>query len=270
MNERDIKQKMEFIRLYKKATDCAGFSVFKNISSIRISFSIYYENYRTLKKSFETYYSDENLITQNSVKRWRKQRIIIKDFHNLVASAQSYVDYIKTSKNQVLLSEIIQHQLDKQIFKSPQYQFIRALRNFLIHHQILPLISIKSLMRGENGVNKSLRFESIDRQIFEDYLNERIKDPKKTQDRAAKAFLDSKIDKVNLNEIVEESMNLFRSFHHWLVIQIVNENYNSLHDFSKNVSENHKFALKFKLNKSIPITFSQEKYLNYLLRKAKG
>jgi len=106
MNERDLWEKMEFIRLYEKSTACAGFAVFKNISALRISYSIYYENYRTIKRSFKTYYSDENLINQNSVKRWRKQRIIIKDFHNLVTSAQSYVEYIKTGKNHFLNSAI--------------------------------------------------------------------------------------------------------------------------------------------------------------------
>jgi hypothetical protein len=267
MNQEDLRIKEEFINLFKQAKDCKGFNVYKYLSIIRIAVSVYYENYQSFKKSTQEFYFHENLINENSIKRWRRQKLIIKDVHNLISSAQSYFDYLNGIESQSFIPELKIRQINEELNTKPICQFVRSLRNFIIHNQILPLISVKAYPNKLDVNNDFVRYESIDKRLFDNYLSDRILNPKNIKDKIAKDYLDNMPPKINLNIILEEFTTYIKGFHQSIVIQIVTGNKDSLVDFLNKVHETHRHAEKYNLNKSIPVTQSQERHLKYLIYK---
>jgi hypothetical protein len=167
------------------------------------------------------------------------------------------------------MSELLRCQFKDELNSKPIYQFVRALRNFIIHNHILPLISIKLHSNDLDRNNNIVRYESIDKRLFDKYLSERILNSTNMNDKVAKDYLDNLPLKINLNKILDEFTAYINDFHQRIVIQIVTENKGLLVDFMNKVHETHNHAKKFKLNKSIPVTQSQERHLKYLLWKAK-
>lgn len=263
MNEKD-KLVIEFLTKIKNIRASAGFTIIRKIWTFRTSFSIYAENYRVLTKTLNKYYENTNIHRENSVNRWRIQRTIIKDIHNLISSAKSYIEHISKMNS----SQSFQQKISKEFEKNPLYHFIRSLRNFLMHEEPLPLISEIEFSRLETGQVETSQFESMDKKSFKNFLKRRTNNGQNSQDAMAMNYLEHLPDKFNLNTILQEHNKLLCSFHEWSILTYVKENNTILNSLSTEIEKIHQDAFKNNLTQDHPMTKGQLRHLNFLLFKS--
>jgi hypothetical protein len=267
MDERN-KLIIGYMKEAQRIRESSGFKTLRILNSIRTSFTIYSENYRTLSKTLNDFYSSSNIISDNSVKRWRRQRIIVKDIHNLVSAAFSYVDHTKKKD----CFKIVKTRIDEDFEQNQLYNFIRALRNFLIHQEPLYLISRQENYRIETGDILSKQYESMKNDSFEGYLSNSFINSKgkNTKDKMALDYLRSLPGYINLNTIFADYNSHITTFHHWFLLSLVYEQKDELITFLNNIDGLHKYALDSKLNPEYPITKEQVRHLKLLLSKCEN
>jgi len=263
MNERN-KYIANFMKRIAAIKESSGFDALREIRTFRTSFSIYSGNYRVLAKTLKRYYANTKIHSENSVKRWRKQRIVVKDIHNLISSAHSYVEHISEKKS----SKSSKNKIPAEFENHPLYHFIRALRNFLIHNEALQLISRKEYSHTENGEVSILQYESMNKESFKSYLETSTKNSHNTYDKLAIQYLQQLPDKINLNTIMEEFHDLICSFHKGFILTYVSENKDDLHNLYSEIMELHKDAESNGLTQGHPITKAQLRHLHLLLKKS--
>lgn len=262
MNERN-KLEIQFLKRAMAIRNSSGFHALLELNTIRTTYFIFSENYRIYLKTLKHYYLDQSNILNNSVKRWHRQKIVIKDIHNLISSTISYVDHINNSN----CSNNVKEEIEK-IKNKPLYNFIRALRNFLIHREPLYLSSRIENHTIETGEISSLQYESFNKQTFEAYLEEKSENTKKSNDRMALNYLKTLPENINLNLVFNELKDLISTFHFWFVLNYVKTNRESLKAILTEVDSLHDEAIKNKLKKMYPITHGQYRHLKCLLFRA--
>lgn len=262
----NVRDKLE-IQLFKKNQEIknsSGFYALLELNTIRTSYFIFSENYRNYSKTLKCYYSVSSNILNNSVKRWHRQKNVIKDIHNVVSSAKSYVDHLKQIECTAIAKKRV-HEFERE----PLFNFIRALRNFLVHREPLYLSS-----RIENhtikGEISTLQYESFKKQTFEAYLEMRSVEAKKSYDRMALEYLKNLPEIINLNLIFSELKDLLSNLHSWFVLNYVNANRLSFKAILAEIDNLNNEATKNKLAKMHPITQGQYRYILHLLCKAEN
>lgn len=263
MDERD-RYIFDFMKRIEEIRKSSGFDILQKIRIFRTSFSVYSENYRVLTKTLKQYYSNERILLENSVTRWRKQRIVVKDIHNVISSAKSYVDHISKMDS----SETVRQKIKAEFERNPLYHFIRALRNFLLHKEPLSLVSRIEHSRLKTGQIKSLQYESMNKASFTNYLTQRTSNGQNTHDTMAIQYLQQLPDKINLNTVMREFNDLLCSFHNWFILIYVTENNADLQNLCSEIKELHQDAATNGLTQDYPITKGQLRHLNILLKKS--
>jgi len=221
-----------------------GAKSYNDLSALRTAFFIYKENYRVLRKAIQNYYKQPEILKEDSVRRWRRQRILIKDFQNSLTSAWSFVERYKNPK---------------YYLKDTFHCFFKELRNFTVHKQILPLLSVS--LHKEDFTE--IRYETFKRENFQKYLENSLKEhPNRIGYEKALSYLLSLQKDKSLNEILADYDSKISKYYIDEVRNIVNTNYENLMKFSTETGEVHKHFPNH------PITASKLRHLNYLLLKA--
>lgn len=223
-----------------------AYSTFQDLLNLKMPYFIYRQNYIKLRKSLNEYYSHPNILELSSIKRFRRQRMLIKDFHNVLASARVLAEFI-----------------DEDYLQDEFHCFMKELRNYIFHISHLPLIS-----KWTSGRNLPVRYESIQREKFELYLNNQIEEhPKWKGLRLAINFLVRIEDSINLNEIFEQ-------YNQKLIILnevcLINYLKNNSEELAMLISSTEQVQLIFDelgARNSSPITRPRLRYLKYVLNK---
>ena len=240
---------LKLIHEFENLHATEGASIYRELTRLRTAIFIYKENYRTLKKALRKYHSDQHNIAENTIKRWRPQRILVKDFHNVIMSARTYVE-----------------QNNKNHLNDPFHCFMKELRNFIVHREGLRLIS-----RAITEEGKMIRYETIDWKTFKVYLDERIHEFRKKQKieapKHAKDFLSKLPDKISFNKLLEEYDRIITAFHTDYFLDKVAANRTSLRKFVKEVAIIHQKAKELKMPPDHPITEAQLRHLRFVIRK---
>jgi hypothetical protein len=257
---------LNFLKRIENCRNSRGFYHLIEIRKIRTSFFIYSENHLDLKRTLKQYYSNPNILTENSIIRWRAQRVIIKDVHNVISSSISFIDRIY--KNKKDFPKTVENELILKIKQEPLYNLIRALRNYLIHIEPISLVSKKHHTIHTSGNIEIFQYESMNKDSFINYLKDRAKNDKNEWDKKALEYLKNLPDKINLNKLIQDFDILISSFHKWLIMIYTNENRAYLQDLKKEVTAIHYEASSKGFNKDLPITKAQLRHLNLLLTKS--
>lgn len=248
------KKDEEFLRLFRivdKLMITEGAVIYKDLMHLRTAIFIYKENYRILKKTLKSYHSDIRNLNSNSVKRWRQQRVLIKDFHNVLTSVRTYIE---------------QHDYQESYLKDPFHCFMKELRNFIIHKQTLRLVS-----KATAEKRKFIRYESMDWKAFENYLDEQINEHKKRNGlKYAKDYLLSLSGKVSLDKVLEDYDRKVSLFHKGFLLDKVRANSGQLEEFAKEVTNIHQKEREIGMTTDYPITKPQLRHLLFLIIKSKS
>ena len=238
----------------------SGFYALLEFNTIRTSYFIFSENHRIYFKTLKHYYSDLSIFHNNSIKRWHRQNILIKDIHNLISSTISYIDHLK----QIDCTEIAKNKII-EFEREPLYNLIRALRNFLIHREPLYLSSRIDNFSTDTGEFSTLQYESFNKQSFLAYLKKRSDEPNNSKDKKALEYLKTLPEIINLNKVFEELKDLISKFHNWFVLSYLKEHKQALVTLISEIDDLNNEAAKNKLYKMYPITQGQYRYIQFLL-----
>jgi len=236
-----------------------GRSVFKEVSAIRQSFNIFSDNYRTFNKTTKKYYS--NRLGLVDYKRWHYQRIVTKDIFNLISSGFAYLEHYDKSRSYL---------------NEPLFAFLKELRNFITHHQALPLLSTfkSKSVDADNDVERRVeteQFETFEPEKFQVYLEKQIiKYSKREGLKLALNYLTQHKDKIQLNQIFQDFNQELEKTHHLSMLSYVDSKRSILEEFYVKVHEIHKKLKEFGIKPKHPISPAQLRYLNWLLLKSKG
>jgi len=265
LNQRD----REFIQCSKKIAEqrnLIGFSQQKILSSYRTSFFIYKENLVSLRKVLKKYYEIHDTLYEKDVKRWHIQRNIIRHFHNVISSANSFIDHLKRTKRKAgFLSEF--EQKFETLFKNNElHDFMHVLRNYVLHIHCLPLISRKD-MRRNNGKKEVRIYESLDKHRIIEFINSLNTKKDSNAFPKAKSYMEKTTDKISLNNVVNDYDKILTDFYSWFIRNYIIHNKNN---FLELVAVNEKFrefAKSKNLNTENPLNETQVRYLKYLVDK---
>lgn len=252
-----IQNEKEFLKLLalRKSNN---FNTIEVIRNIRAAYSIFYINYLAYSKVCNLFYKMEisNMIS-NDCARWRKQRLIVCNVHNLLASGISFIDCVE----KFWISDILKNKKQRLFYNDDGfYHFIREFRNFLIHRQPLPLISKYKCIENGKKVNK--KYQAINIKEIHCYLNTK-RDSEYLN--FAKYYLSQQGKEINLDKILEKFYNLTKEFYNWLLLRYIYDNRKSLRELIsqiENITGNNNQDI------SLPIPESQKRHLKWLLKKA--
>ncbi|MCR8667402.1 hypothetical protein NO995_06905 [Aestuariibaculum sp. M13] len=223
--------------------------IVQGIFNIQISFFIYRENYRLLKRNLKSNYNDIETITSNNQKRAHFQKKIIKDLHNTITSARSFLEYFDK---------------EKSFLENDFHCFMKELRNYLVHQDHIPLISKLKYNQLEQK-----RFESFNTFFFNEYLDKQIEEyPKRNGLKKAKLFIHKIGNEPSLNEILTSYDEKLNEFYKKLIMNIISAYYTALKNL---VQEINSLNIKLKncnlnIDTHSPLTEAKLKYLKLLLK----
>jgi len=246
----------------RKLREHVGCRYFKKyLLVIKGSHSIFYKNYYDWRKVCKEYRDVDGAVRFNDAWRWRKQKAIIRSFHNLIVSFRSYVEYLKEIKKREDINQEIKSFLDKEVDifeKSHLTCFVILLRNMIVHRQMYPLRS-KGIGREEekSGEIYMHRFQSINRADVEEYINSQGHRPSK---EAAKPFLSLQPKDINIEAILDEHFVAVNEIHQKVTYKFISVFRNELVSFRDEVADHLK-----DFNDNDPINRLQLRYLQFLL-----
>lgn len=244
------KQILERVELYREFDNLIrgteGYKKFRELLEFRTSFFVYRRNYIDFNNSIKEYYSTLDTLHNNSIKRWYRQRNIIKHIHNVLYSARTLVE--KYWKGEVLDDSF--------------HCFMKELRNYITHKNSFPLTSKRILSNGEIR-----RFETIRLDGFKEYLEYEIcEHPKWNGLRLAEAFLIKVESDINLNELLfkyNDKLNEMHkkhvSHHFFINKQVYLILVKQLEDYICSLGENG-------YTPGLPLTKAQIRYLKMNLK----
>lgn len=150
----------------------------------RSSYLIFLDNSRVVRISIKKI----NLVPLGELsinKRWRLQRELVKDLHNVMVSGQNFLDHLKHT-----------HRFSESVHDKDYSVFFRELRNFLVHNDAFPLVT-----RNEYKRDHEPRFyQAMDKSTFYAFVNKKgIKILDKLKSEPAKV---TKRESVQLSELL--------------------------------------------------------------------
>ena len=222
------------------------FRSFKSLLKLKMIYFIYRQNYIELRKSLNEYYIHPNILEYNSIKRFRRQRILIKDFHNVLASARVLAEFI-----------------DKNYLQDRFHCFMKELRNYIMHVSHLPLTS-----KMTSGRILPPRYESIQKEDFQTYLNQQVEQfPKRIGLKLANKFLLQTQDSINLNEIFAQYDEKLKCLHKVCVSNHIKRNSTDLQYLIMLTERAQTIFNQIGAQNSSPITKPRLRYLKYVLKQ---
>src|SRR5690606_6725292 len=160
----------------RKLREHVGYRYFKKyLLELRGSRLILVVNYYEWKKACKSYHDADRETRFDDTWRWRRQRAIIRAFHNLIVSFRSYVEHIKELVERENINQASKEYLQNELSlfeKSHITCFVVLLRNMMVHRQVYPLIS-KSIGREDpkSGERYFHEFQGINSEEVVEYIN---------------------------------------------------------------------------------------------------
>lgn len=251
---------------YDRLKMTSGYIQYKALRTFSSSFQIYIQNRVSYKRSIDKYYSRKLLSKRNASKRWRVQREIIRNIHNLIFSIIAYKEYVY--KN--IQETDDKSKIDKCFVDNDQFHVIRVLRNHIAHSEVLPLISRMKFNKDRFGQLETFQYESMFKRNLIDYLEEIVnKNPKREYDKRALNWLKNEAENINLSYIFDSFHSTVASFHAEFILGFTKANLTILDTLSKEVQLLHTMASELNIDQSMLLSHTQLRHLNLLLYKAK-
>lgn len=247
----------------RKLREHVGYRYFKKyLLELRGSRLILIVNYYEWKKACKSYHDADRETRFDDAWRWRRQRAIIRKFHNLIVSFRSYFEHIKELVERENINEESKGYLRNELSlfeKSHITCFVVLLRNMMVHRQVYPLIS-KGIGREDpkSGERYFHEFQSINSEEIEEYINSPGHRPSKER---AKPFLKQQPKDLDIESILYQYFLSVNELHQKVMYACISALKNELFAFYVDVADHLK---DFKGN--IPINRLQLRYLHFLLR----
>jgi len=259
ISENGIVNIQQYFQMVDKVKTSEAIKLYKLLSGTRQSFIIYKYNHIRLKKRLTRYYQDQLNTFNDDIKRWRIQRKIIGDFHNVISSAQHFIEYLKKGKRQTNFKDELESELKSRFISNELYEFIFVLRNYISHVNRLPLISRMELVKDKKRINP-ISYESLDKRKMLEYIES--EKPKYSQ---AKSFLNRSEDFINLNDVIFDFDKNLNGMYDWFVQKFTKANKLKIEELVFITEECFSFAKNFGFEQSIPLNKIQVRHLKILL-----
>ncbi len=239
------------------------FKIWLSVWNSRMSYQIFLENNRSVKLNFKKLNSVNLFIIKNT-DRWRKQKKLVKDIHNVISSGFSYQDHLIARKYN-----------DKSHDQDP-YAFFRYLRNFIIHENAFSLVTKLE--------NRSI-FQAMNKGPFIAYLqsklNTNIENNTKRDQKERKKLEGVLKYTINLPEVFnfEEIYNSYQEniigLHYRYIKKVVKANLSSLKNLHLRAEAHEMRCSNYHQNSNISISdissllnSYQIRYLRILIKKS--
>lgn len=261
-DEINVKNLFECSRKVEELRKLKGFNCYKLLTGYRQSFFNYKDNFISLNRQLTFYYKNQLELFSRDIKRWHIQRKVIGKFHNVISSAQFFIDYLKKDKRKIFFEKELLNEIEIVFEKSELGAFILVLRNFITHIQRLPIIS-RYEPKKNNGIINILQYESIDKSKIIEYLESE----NKKNYTLANSFMINSPQVMNLNEIISEYDRVLSEFYEWFVSKFMFYNKSHFIELIKKNNEFQDFACSIGLKTDNPLNKTQVRYINYLIEK---
>lgn len=239
-------------KVLKEFNGDEGLEIFRKITRLRITYSTYRSNFIQLKKKLSKYYQSYEIVKENSIRRWRTQRDIGRQFTNTILTSQTFLEhYHKKKENRVF------------------HAFMKELRNFITHKESLSITSHLIAKSREIDIE---RFDTFQQQEFMSYIEGKIeKDIKKNhlQSTYAKQYITGRGKKIKLNKVIDDYHVILEEIYTKELTIMVSRNIVCLKEL---ISEAHILNEKlkqFNFNYGFPLNSIQLKYLECLVEKVR-
>ncbi len=129
----------------------------KAFQQARSSYLIFLDNSRAVRISIKKL----NLVPLGDMsidKRWRLQRELVKDLHNVIVSGQNFLDHLKHT-----------HKFNEAVHEKDYSIFFRELRNFLVHNDAFPLVTRNEYKREQ----EPKFYQAMDKSTFYAFVNKK-------------------------------------------------------------------------------------------------
>jgi|GEM_PF-2669097 len=247
----------------KKLREHVGCRYFKkHLLVIKGSHSIFYKNYYDWRKVCKEYRDVDDAVRFNDAWRWRKQKAIIRSFHNLIVAFRSYLEHIKGFVKKEHTSDEFREYIGGQlsVFENDELtNFVVVLRDMMVHRQIYPLVSKGILKDNHKNREKDMyHFQSINREKVEEYVNSSIRD--KIKKEIVTTFLQAQPQDIDIESILDQYFIGINTLHREIIFGYISAFKDALMVFS-DVAAVH---LK-DFNDNDPINRLQLRYLQFML-----
>lgn len=240
----------DFRKMSMKLNNHKGFEAYRLIMSYRTSLSTFNLNFLELKKLLASP-DILNLLEVQSIKRWKRQRMIQKCLFNTITSALTYIEHLQ--KKEIL--NIFSNSSTEIYNKIPIFCFFKSLRNYIVHYNSFDLITV---YRAE------ITFQALKKNNFEDYLISQTKNPKRSWDKTALSYLQGMADKEDIMIHLELYRNYIQDIHKTIIVNSINGNYEELLNFREIFEQTTNFQ-----DIQYPLNLVQLRHLDILLTIAK-
>lgn len=211
---KEFKEIGDKYALYKQLETSNSMLIFKNFLKARSSFLVFLDNGIVVKQTVK-FLNTKSIDDLDTNYRWRIQRRLVKDLHNVISSGQSFLDHLKHSHN---YTEVVHEKV--------YAVFFRELRNFLIHTSTFSLVT----RREYKIYNQSNIYQAMDKTEFNSFVNKKameiwdksIKDTSKMTSRDKTLgrelmdllhFLDDRETYLNFEPLLELYINSLTTYY---------------------------------------------------------
>ncbi|CAM3410162.1 hypothetical protein ZORO111903_04285 [Zobellia roscoffensis] len=245
-----LKDRTRLINESRDIRESVAYYKFTELLTIKTSFFPFRRNYIDWEKSLEEYYSNNDILLTDSLKRWYRQKVLVTKVHNVLSSALSFIEYFNIKNS------------TEDYYNDSFHCFIKQLRNFTAHVQYLPLIS--KIGRTTDG---TYRFETINIDKFKEYLSKEIEEhPKWNGLKLAHNFVDGMEDHIDLTILIKSYYEKLNDLLNELIRDFVHENFIELETLVRKTENIHKELRGIGINGESPISKARLRYLKILLR----
>lgn len=241
----------DFRTMNLKLNNHKGYEVYRVIMSYRSSLSIFNQNFLDLKKLLSTP-DILNLLDENSIRRWRKQRNIQKCLFNTITSGLAYTDHVREKRKQEIVPNTSRYINEN----TPILCFFRSLRNFIVHDNSFDLITV---------YRADVTFQSLKKVNFENHLIEQTSNPKRMWDKIALNYMQNMDDKEDIMIHLERYRDYIHSIHKEITINSIKAHWVEIVDFRDIFRQTTNFQ-----DIQYPLNLVQLRHLDILLESAQN
>lgn len=148
---------IELTKIKQQVDESESMALWKTFQQGRSSYLIFLDNSKTIRDSIR----ELNSIPLRELdinKRWRLQRWVVKDIHNVISSGQNFLDHLKHS-----------HNFSEAVYDKTYTIFFRELRNYLVHNDTFKLVT-----RNEYKSDEEPKFyQAMDKSAFTAFVNKK-------------------------------------------------------------------------------------------------
>lgn len=258
------KNKFLFLEELNNYRDSDSYNYFHFLRENRTLVAIVMDNYREINHVLQYHDSEkirEKLWDVDPSFRFKLQKRISRHLLNYLSSIFAVVDYSRKSLEDYLsknknIYDLYSKKKDSFFKEDPRHRFIQGLRNYTSHYTYIKIGSELSNNVEWTKPKKSIYVLKSEILKWDKWCSK------------SKTFINSKEEKIRLNEILKDHFFQFISFQNWLYLQLLLVDERRTEIFIDDIQKIYDRAKAVNMSHTLAFKESYLRYINYSYKKA--